>query len=87
MQGEEARQRKFQKKLEQQVKCGKLTEAEAEEKMQKLGRPKQQQEREEESPSFTLSRLMTQLLSSNFLENDVLSLASNTSVEPPSCSS
>ena len=54
MQGEEARQRKFQKKLEQQVKCGMLTEAEAEEKMQKLGRPKQQQEREEESPSFTL---------------------------------
>ena len=54
MQGEESRQRKFQKKLEQQVKCGKLTEAEAEEKMQKLGRPKQQQEREEDSPSFTL---------------------------------
>ena len=54
MQGEEARQRKFQKKLEQQVKCGKLTEAEAEEKMQKFGRPKQQQEREEDSPSFTL---------------------------------
>ena len=54
MQGEEARQRKFQKKLEQQVKFGTLTEAEAEEKMQKLGRPKQQQEREEDSPSFTL---------------------------------
>ena len=54
MEGEESRQRKFQKKLEQQVKCGKLTEAEAEEKMQKLGRPKQQQEREEDSPSFTL---------------------------------
>ena len=54
MQGEESRQRKFQKKLEQQVKCGMLTEAEAEEKMQKLGRPKQQQEREEDSPSFTL---------------------------------
>ena len=50
-QGEEARQKKFRKKLEQQVKSGKITEAEAEEKLEKFGRPKQE---ETESPSFTL---------------------------------
>ena len=50
-QGEEARQKKFRKKLEQQVKSGKITEAEAEEKLEKFGRPKQE---ESESPSFTL---------------------------------
>ena len=51
VQGEEARQKKFRKKLEQQVKSGKITEAEAEEKLEKFGRPNQE---ESESPSFTL---------------------------------
>ena len=52
-QGEEARQNKFRKKLEQQVKCGTITEAEAEEKLEKFGRPKQENGGVD-SPSFSL---------------------------------
>jgi len=54
MGGEEARQIKFRKKLEQQVKCGIITEAEAEEKLEKFGRPKRKEVEGLESPSFTL---------------------------------
>jgi len=57
LKGEEARQKKFKRKLEQQVKAGVISETEANEKLEKFGRPKPKEGRDEktsESLSFSL---------------------------------